>query len=149
MQNPERKIKAIYAAERDLPDIQNAYDSALEDGIRLPEITVVDIEAFHRALPREAVHQGVGLDAEPLEEVMLHDIIRKADVKKKSVVVVLDHVTDPHNIGAIIRSACAFGADAIVLQNRNAPEMSGLISKTASGAGEHVPDLRQEPVDAR
>lgn len=137
--NPERKIKAIYATEQDIADIQATLDQALEDGIILPEVTIVDREALNRALPRDAVHQGVGLDAEPMEEIYLHDIIRKAEVKKKSVVVLLDQVTDPHNIGAILRSACAFGADAVVVQSRNAPELSGLIAKTASGAAEYVP----------
>ena len=137
--NPSRVIKAIYATESDIADIQGAIDQALEDGIRLPEVTIVEKEALHRALPRDAVHQGVGLDTEPMEEVFLHDIIRKAEVKKKSVVLLLDQVTDPHNIGAILRSACAFGADAVVVQSRNAPELSGLITKTASGAAEHVP----------
>lgn len=137
--NPERQIKAIYATEQDLVDLQPALESALEDGIILPEVTIVEREALSRALPRDAVHQGVALDAKPLEEIFLHDIIRKAEVKKKSVVVLLDQVTDPHNIGAIVRSACAFGADAIVVQSRNAPELSGLIAKTASGAAEYVP----------
>lgn len=137
--NTDRKIKAIYATEQDVPDIQHILDEALEQGLGLPEVTIVEREALNRALPRDAVHQGVALDAEPLEEVFLHDIIRKANIKKKSIVVLLDQVTDPHNIGAIIRSACAFGADAIVVQSRNAPELSGLISKTASGAAEYVP----------
>ncbi len=137
--NPSRSIKAIYATEADLADIQNAIDQALEEGIRLPEVTIVEKEALHRALPRDAVHQGVGLDVEPMEEVFLHDIIRKAEVKKKSTVLLLDQVTDPHNIGAILRSACAFGADAVIVQSRNAPELSGLITKTASGAAEHIP----------
>ncbi len=137
--NPDREIKAIYATEQDAPDLQQALDQALEDGRMLPEITIVEREALNRALPRDAVHQGVALDAKPLEEIFLQDIIRKAEVKKKSVVVLLDQVTDPHNIGAILRSACAFGADAIVVQSRNAPELNGLIAKTASGAAEFVP----------
>jgi 23S rRNA (guanosine2251-2'-O)-methyltransferase len=137
--NPAREIKAIYATDSTINDLQPALDVALENGIILPEVTIVDKEQLHKALPREAVHQGVGLDAKPLEEVFLQDIIRKASVRKKSIVVLLDQVTDPHNIGAILRSACAFGADAIVVQSRNAPEMSGLIAKTASGAAEHVP----------
>lgn len=137
--NPEREIRAIYATEQDLPDLQPTLDQALEDGIILPDVTIVEREALNRALPRDAVHQGVGIDAKPLEEIHLQDIIRKSAVKKKSVVVMLDQVTDPHNIGAILRSACAFGADAVVVQSRNAPELNGLIAKTASGAAEHVP----------
>ncbi len=137
--NPDREISAIYATEQNIPDLQPVLDAVMEEGRVLPEITVVERESLNRALPREAVHQGVGLDAKPLEEIFLQDIIRKAAVKKKSVVVLLDQVTDPHNIGAILRSACAFGADAIVVQSRNAPELSGLIAKTASGAAEHIP----------
>ena len=137
--NPERQIKAIYATEQDLPDLQPTLDQALEDGIILPDVTIVEREALNRALPRDAVHQGVGIDAKPLEEIHLQDIIRKSQIKKKSVVVMLDQVTDPHNIGAILRSACAFGADAVIVQSRNAPELNALIAKTASGAAEHVP----------
>lgn len=137
--NPERKIKAIYATEDNVSALAPALEEALENGLILPDITIVDKEQFHKALPRDAVHQGVGIDSEEPEEVFIQDIIRKAEVKKKSVVLLLDQVTDPHNIGAILRSACAFGADAIVMQNRNAPDMNGLIAKTASGAIEHVP----------
>lgn len=137
--NPDRTIKAIYATEDNVAALAPALEEALENGLILPDITIVDKEQLHKALPRDAVHQGVGLDTDEPEEVFLQDIIRKADVKKKSTVVVLDQVTDPHNIGAILRSACAFGADAIVMQNRNAPDMNGLIAKTASGAIEHVP----------
>jgi len=137
--NPARTIKAIYATEDDVVDLQPALDEALENGIILPELKIVEREQLHRALPRDAVHQGVGIDAEPLEDLSVQDIIRKAEVKKKSIVLMLDHVTDPHNIGAIIRSACAFGADAVIVQTRNAPELTALIAKTASGAVEHLP----------
>ena len=137
--NETREIRAIYATEDDAPDIRGAIEQALENGINLPELQIVEREQLHRALPREAVHQGVGIDAGELEDLSIQDILRKAEVKKKSIVVMLDHVTDPHNIGAILRSACAFGADAVVVQTRNAPDITGLIAKTASGAVEHIP----------
>ena len=88
-------------------------------------------------LGRDIVHQGAALLADPLATPSLQSVLEKAGP-----VVVLDQVTDPRNIGAILRSAAAFGAVAVITQDRNAPEETGAMAKAASGALEIVPLLR-------
>jgi 23S rRNA (guanosine2251-2'-O)-methyltransferase len=87
-----------------------------------------------RRLGAGAVHQGVLLEALPLAPLDLSDIETKSGI-----VLVLDQITDPHNAGAILRTAAAFGVDGIVLTDRHAPEMAGVVAKAASGGLEHVP----------
>ena len=86
----------------------------------------------------QPVHQGLAITAAEPEEVFIQDIINKAKDKPRSLVVILDQVTDPHNVGAIIRSVCALGGDGVIMQRRNAPELTGVVAKASSGAIEHV-----------
>src|SRR4029450_822262 len=106
------------------------------------ELPVVRAEApdLGRMVPHDAPHQGVVIEVEPLEEVWLGDLL--ADAPEKAVLLVLDQVTDPHNVGAILRSAAAFGAIGIVTQDRHAPPESGVIAKAASGALERLAWVR-------
>jgi 23S rRNA (guanosine2251-2'-O)-methyltransferase len=92
---------------------------------------VVTAEDLTRRLG--AVHQGVMLEALPLEPLDLSDI-----VSRSGIVLVLDQITDPHNAGAILRTAAAFGVDAVIVTHRHAPEMAGVVAKAASGGLEHV-----------
>jgi 23S rRNA (guanosine2251-2'-O)-methyltransferase len=94
---------------------------------------VVTSEDLARRLGAGAVHQGVMLEALPLEPLDLSDI-----VSRSGIVLVLDQITDPHNAGAILRTAAAFGVDAVVVTHRHAPEMAGVVAKAASGGLEHV-----------
>ncbi|MBX2835128.1 MAG: 23S rRNA (guanosine(2251)-2'-O)-methyltransferase RlmB [Micavibrio sp.] len=89
-------------------------------------------------MPQGAVHQGVAAAPSAALEYDLQDLIIATDNKSAPLFLMLDQVTDPHNVGAIIRSACAFGADGIIMQKKHAPELSGVLAKTACGGLEHV-----------
>jgi 23S rRNA (guanosine2251-2'-O)-methyltransferase len=95
-----------------------------------------------RLVPADAPHQGFVLEVEPLESVWLGDVLAKADDGDNRPVIVLDQVTDPHNVGAIMRSAAAFNARALVTQDRHAPGESGVLARAASGALETLPWCR-------
>lgn len=109
---------------------------------RLPTAQILQRDALERLLPRGAVHQGIAAQVDALEEPDLDDIIRATDRHESARVVVLDQVTDPHNVGAIVRSAAAFGAAAVVMPERNSPPTTGTLAKAASGAIERVPLVR-------
>jgi 23S rRNA (guanosine2251-2'-O)-methyltransferase len=103
-----------------------------------PEVPVTLAEApdLGRLVPGDTPHQGVVIEVEPLEEVWLDDLLGR-DLERAALLV-LDQVTDPHNVGAILRSAAAFGAVGIVTQDRHSPPESGVVAKAASGALERV-----------
>ena len=121
--NPARarlRLIATRNAARELP-----HDAA-------PEI--LEPAAIDKLLPQGAVHQGVALLAEPLIQPALGEIL-----EREGTLVFLDQVTDPHNVGAILRSAAAFGAAGVVTTLRHAPPVTSVLAKAASGALEHVP----------
>ncbi len=127
LKSGRRKLLALYATESALPRIA---DLAKAAGLE-PRLT--DSRALSRHLGEEAVHQGLLLEARPLPEADLSDIETKSGV-----VLALDQITDPHNVGAILRTACAFGVDALIVTERHSPEFTGVLAKAASGALEHV-----------
>jgi 23S rRNA (guanosine2251-2'-O)-methyltransferase len=105
--------------------------------LRRPEPKRLERHELDRLLPPGSVHQGIALEAAPLPELMLHEVI--VGDNAPDLVIALDQVTDPHNVGAIARSAAAFGAGAVIMTERNAPGLTGVLAKAASGAIEHVP----------
>jgi 23S rRNA (guanosine2251-2'-O)-methyltransferase len=137
--NPYREILRLVATQ----------DAASRIGAELAQTAAthssVALETFDRPsldalLPRGAVHQGIAALVAPLPEPDLQTVI--APEPAPALVVVLDQVTDPHNVGAILRSSVAFGAQAVIVTERNAPEETGVLAKAASGALEHMPLLR-------
>jgi 23S rRNA (guanosine2251-2'-O)-methyltransferase len=106
-------------------------------------IVIMERDALGRLLPEGAVHQGWALEVEPLEPADLDDALRAASLRDgRSVIVVLDQVSDPHNVGAVLRSAAAFGAAAVIVAMHGAPSAGAALAKAASGALDRVPLVR-------
>jgi len=103
-------------------------------------VTFADVADLGRLVPRDAPHQGVVAEVERLPDRLLADLLDQAEDGRP--LLVLDHVTDPHNVGAILRSGAAFDALGLVTQDRHAPPESGALAKAASGALETVPWVR-------
>lgn len=103
------------------------------------EITSADSVA--RVLPSGAVHQGAALLCEPLPKRDIEDVLSISGNPRR-IVLVLDQISDPHNVGAILRSAAAFGVGAVIVQDRHAPPESGALAKSASGALDLVPYIQ-------
>ena len=140
LENPMRKIKRLMVTKRSHDQYQNTLTEIhLNHRMLNPEIAAIDV--FEKFLPTDAVHQGIALLTAPLPDNHLDDSCLILD-KQKNLVLVLDQVTDPHNVGAIIRSAAAFGAKAIITTDRHAPPESGTLAKSASGALEILPWVR-------
>ena len=102
-------------------EVVDMVEAAMATGLKLPAVTLLDKDAFDRALPKGTVHQGIGIDCDPLADVYLPDIINRAAQKINRLWLCSIRWPTPHNLGAVIRSACAFGADAIIVQSRYAP----------------------------
>lgn len=130
--NPNRTVRKIWGTRDAL--------SALELPPILP-IVYSDVADLGRMVPGDAPHQGIVAEVEALEDVWLGDVL-EAGADDTRPILVLDQVTDPHNVGAIFRSAAAFDALAIVTQDRHAPPESGVLARAASGALEIVPWVR-------
>jgi 23S rRNA (guanosine2251-2'-O)-methyltransferase len=131
LDNPKRTVSKAWAT-RDAASFLQFPDEV--------PVTLADVADLGRLVPSDAPHQGIVVEVEPLEEVWLDELL--ADVPQEAVLLVLDQVTDPHNVGAILRSAAAFGAIGIVTQDRHSPPESGALAKAASGALERVPWVR-------
>jgi len=128
--NPRRKLKRVVLTTR----------AAEEIGAKLlgrVRHELADGDAVARLVPPGAVHQGVALSCEPLPRLDLEGAL--APSTRRRIVLVLDQISDPHNAGAILRSAAAFGVSAVVAQDRHAPPEIGALAKAASGALDIVP----------
>lgn len=135
--NPERRTRRLVVA------------AGAEEAVRLassfpkaPAPEVMERPKLDRLLDAGAVHQGIALLADPLEPTSLDDLRRAASLGEKAVLLMLDRVSDPRNVGAVLRSAAAFGVAGVIVQDRHAPEATAAMAKAASGALETVPLAR-------
>jgi 23S rRNA (guanosine2251-2'-O)-methyltransferase len=133
LDNPERSFRKLWLTP------QTAKTIVIPAGLT---VQYGDDHDLGRLVPADAPHQGFVLEVEPLDNVWLGDILKTADDGANRPIVALDQVTDPHNVGAIMRSALAFGARALVTQDRHSPGESGVLARSASGALEHLPWVR-------
>jgi 23S rRNA (guanosine2251-2'-O)-methyltransferase len=133
--NPDRTLERLVVAGN---------PPELPPGVEIkPEI--LDRAELGNLLPEGAVHQGIALCTQALPVIAIEDIanrIKALDSEAKAVVVVLDQVNDPRNIGAVLRSAAMFGVLAVILPERHTPDATGVLAKAASGALESVPLVR-------
>lgn len=130
LKNPRRRLVGLKASKNAAGRI------AAEIAARGIEPEIVHPKDLDRILGADAVHQGLLLEARPLDQPRLDQI------DKSGIVVLLDQVTDPHNVGAILRTCAAFRVTALVATARHSPEGSGVLYKSASGAYEHVPYVK-------
>ncbi|MEO6225615.1 MAG: 23S rRNA (guanosine(2251)-2'-O)-methyltransferase RlmB [Sphingomicrobium sp.] len=127
LDNPDRKVLKAWATREAAATLQFPGDVA---------VTFAEAPDLGRLVPSDAPHQGVVIEVDALDSAWLDEILGSAG--EQAVLLVLDQVTDPHNVGAILRSAAAFGAVGIVTQDRHSPPESGVVAKAASGALERV-----------
>ncbi len=130
--NPERTIRKLWVTHDAAPTLD------------LPgslQVTYANAADLGKMVPHDAPHQGMVAELDPLDDVYLEELLIKGANDSRPLLV-LDQVTDPHNVGAIIRSAAAFGALGVVTQDRHAPPESGALAKAASGMLEQVPWVR-------
>jgi 23S rRNA (guanosine2251-2'-O)-methyltransferase len=132
LSNPRRRLGRICLTAR-------AAELIGEKLLNRVRAEVMEPGTIDRLLPAGAVHQGVALEAWPLKTRDLVGILAEAGTASRRVVLVLDQLSDPHNVGAILRTAAAFGVTAVVVQDRNAPPQSGALAKAASGALDQIP----------
>ncbi len=127
LENPARRIRRLYATE-------NAARRLAEEGVA-PKVApeLVRPDAIARRLGADAVHNGLFAEADPLPSPELDELA------PAGIALVLDQITDPHNVGAILRAAAGFAVAAVVTTARHSPEATGVLAKSASGALEYVP----------
>ncbi|MER0239915.1 23S rRNA (guanosine(2251)-2'-O)-methyltransferase RlmB [Fulvimarina sp. MAC8] len=129
LKNPDRICHRLFVTRNALGRLDMA-----EGEIPCP-VEMLEPKDLDKLLGGDAVHQGACLETEPLEPLRLNQL------GDASLILVLDQVTDPHNVGAILRSATAFAADGLITTSRHSPAESGVLAKAASGALEHVKQI--------
>ena len=135
LENPRRSKLRLIATR----NAQQKLTDAIKQSGLVPELA--DSRAFPAPLDPSSVHQGVALEVEALEWGSTGDVCGRSGAAA-STVVLLDRISDPQNVGAVLRTARVFGAHAVIAPRRHAPPETGALAKAASGALEHVPYLR-------
>ncbi len=132
LKNPARQHRKLWATRDGVESLDGELPSDFP-------VEYADVTDLARLVAKDAPHQGLVLECEPLADQFLDEFLTGDPAKP---IIVLDQVTDPHNVGAILRSCAAFGAAALVTQDRHAPPEGGVLAKSASGALETVPWVR-------
>ncbi len=130
LKNKSRKVNKIFVTDRlysDLSDNLKSYENLVE---------IVDNKFIADLLDYDAIHQGIACEVSPLTNRKIEDIYNE------NIVVMLDQVTDPHNVGAIMRSAAAFNVGAVIVPNDNAPSEGGVMARASCGAMDILPYIR-------
>ena len=133
IKNSKRKILELYYVRGSFPENQ------IPKTIPVRSITK---DFLDNLVGHDAVHQGIVARCMPLRQMTTDELISLLNKKENALVMILDQVTDPHNIGAILRSAVAFDADAVIVPETGAPDENGTLAKSASGALELIPFIR-------
>ena len=133
VKNPRRKIKEIYATKETLAEMNLSRDFVVRPA---------DRRLLDSLVGQGAVHQGIVAKCEPLSSIDLKTFVQDVKDKEKCLIIMLDQVTDPHNVGAIMRSAVAFNASAVIMPEAGSPNETGVLAKSASGATELIPLIR-------
>ena len=136
--NPKRKIGKIFCTKENADEVKKA----LSQNKRNLSVSIIDRKELDKLLPKDAVHQGFALQCQELEDYTLDEICRLAEDKPNCHILILDQVTDPQNIGAIIRSCVAFDTLALILQDKNSPTETGTMAKASAGMIEQLPVCR-------
>jgi len=140
--NPERACHRLLVTAEATKALEARLAALARARPGLPQAETVPRETLANRLGAEAVHQGIALLAGPPPERDLGDVCRATSLRKSACVLVLDQVEDPHNVGAVLRSAAAFGALAVIVTERHAPQQTAALAKAASGALDIVPLVR-------
>jgi 23S rRNA (guanosine2251-2'-O)-methyltransferase len=143
--NPERRWRRLAALTGYEAEAQRLVAGAVAErrGSTPAAVEILDRHTFAALLPQGAVHQGLALEVEPLREPALDEMLREIETASGRIfVVALDQVSDPQNVGAVLRSAAAFGARAVLITADHAPPITGALAKAASGAVDRVPLVR-------
>lgn len=142
LQNDKRHCHRLLATS----EFINSHGEELNRSLKATTRKRPDIEIQDRHtlddLTQGAVHQGIAVQTDPLPRLSLEDVLPDMEDKPQSIIVVLDQATDPQNIGAVMRSCAAFGADGVIIPDKNAPEITPSMAKTACGALERLPFIR-------
>lgn len=132
LKNPKRHIQKLLIAAENKAEVEPLHVN----------FSVIDKKDFLKILPEDAVHQGFALYCNRLETYDIEDLIALAENRERCHILILDQVTDPQNIGAIIRSCAAFETLGLVVQDKNSPLESGAMDKASAGTIEFVPVAR-------
>ena len=134
LKNPKREVIKLMILPENEKQIKENFKNIIYQ--------VVQKKELEKILPPQAVHQGFALVTKPLAPVFLEDILQKSQSLESCHILILDQVTDPQNVGAIVRSAAAFDTLAVIVQDKNTPLESGAMAKAAVGTMELVPLVR-------